>query len=346
MNGPKTLAFGGMLVLLTACGESSSGASSESRSEGEDLAKTQQLNVSVFPGASNWPLWVANEKGFFSRERVRVDVSPTPNSVEQMTGLIEGRIDIALTAIDNIVAYREGQAPVPVLGPDLVAVMGIDHGFLRVISAPAVRTYEDLRGKTVSVDAPATGFAFVLYEMLDRAGLKYKSDYTIASAGGTASRYQALMRGEQSATCLTPPYDIQAEAAGYHRLDTAVEILGSYQGLVAGVRQSWARANRRAMISYITAYRNAVNWLYDPRHEAEAIAIFGRNMPDMPADVAAKVHRAFFVDANGLLRDGAINVEGTKMVLALRSKYAEPQKELTDPAPYIDTSFLESASSR
>ncbi|WP_394835729.1 ABC transporter substrate-binding protein [Pendulispora rubella] len=335
-----------MFVLLTACGESSSDASSEPDSAGEDLAKTQQLNVSVFPGASNWPLWVANEKGFFSRERLRVDVSPTPNSVEQMTGLIDGRIDIALTAIDNIVAYREGQAPVPVLGPDLVAVMGIDHGFLRVISQPAIRTYDDLRGKTVSVDAPATGFAFVLYELLDRAGLKYGSDYSIASAGGTASRYQALMRGEQSATCLTPPYDVQAEAAGYTRLDTAVEVLGSYQGLVAGVRQSWARANRRAMISYIVAYRNAVNWLYDSRHEAEAIAIFGRNLPDVPPDVAASVYRAFFVDPNGIFQDGAIKVDGTRMVLALRSKYAVPQKTLTDPTLYIDSSFLESASSR
>jgi len=203
-----------------------------------------------------------------------------------------------------------------------------------------VRTYDDLRGKTVSVDAPATGFAFVLYELLARAGLTLGTDYTAVSAGGTASRYQALMSGEHSATCLTPPYDIQAESAGYNRLDTAIDVLGSYQGLIAGVRQSWARDNRRTVVSYISAYRHAVNWLYDSRHEPEAIAIFARNMPGVGADVAAKVYRAFFVDAGGIFRDGAIDVEGTRTVLALRSKHAVPHKELTEPSTYIDSTFL------
>jgi hypothetical protein len=33
----------------------------------------------------------------------------TPNSVQQMTGLIDGQFDIAMTAVDNVIAYMEGQ---------------------------------------------------------------------------------------------------------------------------------------------------------------------------------------------------------------------------------------------
>jgi len=37
---------------------------------------------------------------------------------------------------------------------------------------------------------------------------------------------------------------VQAEAKGYHRLGNATDVLGRYQGLVAGVRKSWADAHR------------------------------------------------------------------------------------------------------
>ena len=38
-------------------------------------------------------------------------VTPTPNSVFQLTNLIGGKFDIGMTAIDNIVAYYASQKP-------------------------------------------------------------------------------------------------------------------------------------------------------------------------------------------------------------------------------------------
>src|SRR5262245_14853175 len=68
-----------------------------------------EVTVNVFPGGFNWPTFVAQEKGFFERNGIRVILQATPNSVAQMTGLAEGKFDIAVTAVDNIVAYVEGQ---------------------------------------------------------------------------------------------------------------------------------------------------------------------------------------------------------------------------------------------
>jgi len=52
-------------------------------------------------------------EGFFERNGVRVMLQETPNSVAQMTGLAEGKFDIAITAVDNIVATRrvKGRQP-------------------------------------------------------------------------------------------------------------------------------------------------------------------------------------------------------------------------------------------
>src|SRR5205807_3025851 len=72
-------------------------------------APPKTVNVIVFPGGFNWPIWVAEEKGFFANNALDVKVTPTPSSVFQLTNLIEGKFDIAMTAIDNLIAYREGQ---------------------------------------------------------------------------------------------------------------------------------------------------------------------------------------------------------------------------------------------
>src|SRR5437762_8006126 len=128
------------------------------------------VNLIVFPGGFNWPVWVAQERGFFAKNRLEVKVTPTPSSVFQLTNLIEGKFDIAMTAIDNLIAYREGQGEAKVDGPDLIAFMGGDNGFLRLVAVPEVKTLADLRSKTVSVDARTTGYAFVLRSEERRVG--------------------------------------------------------------------------------------------------------------------------------------------------------------------------------
>src|SRR5438067_12697903 len=230
------------------------------------------LDVIVFPGGFNWPLWVAQEKGFFRDNGVDVKITPTPGSVYQLVNLIDGRFDIAITAIDNLIAYREGQGEDPKIGPDLIAVMGCDQGFLKLVTVPELKSISDLRGKTVSVDARTTGYAFVLFEILDRNGLR-EPEYKVERAGGVLQRFQALMEKKHDGTLLLSPFEVQAEARGFHTLAVALRVLGQYQGLVAGVRQSWAEKNRASLVGFIRAYAKAVEWLYDPANKDEALAI-------------------------------------------------------------------------
>ena len=49
------------------------------------------------------------------------------------------------------------------------------------------------------------------------------------------------------------------------------------------------------------------------------------------------------VPAEQMLRDLRINRDGVRTVLRLRTKFAAPHKELTDPERYIDESLLRSA---
>lgn len=271
-------------------------------------------------------------------------VTPTPNSTFQITGLIEGKFDIAMTAIDNLIAYREGQGAA--MGPDLFAFMGGDTGFLRLVTVPEVKSYADLRGKEVSVDALTTGYAFVLLEMLERNGLVKDRDYTTPAAGGVLQRFQALMEKKHAGTLLISPFEVQAQAKGFNLLGNGIDALGRYQGLVGGARKAWAEANRESVVSYIAAFSQAVDWLYNPANKEEAIAIFLKNLPNANRQAAETSYNVLLSPKEGFQKKARIDMEGVKTVLQLRSKYGLPKKTLSDPAPYYDASFYNEAMKR
>ena len=94
-------------------------------------------------------------------------MTTTPSSAFQAENLINGKFHIAGTAFDNVVAYQEGQGAVKFdRQPDLFAFMGATQVELAFIVAPEIASYQDVKGKSLALDAVATGFAFVLYEML------------------------------------------------------------------------------------------------------------------------------------------------------------------------------------
>ena len=303
----------------------------------------QPLNVIVFPGGANWTLWVAQEKGFFARQDLEVKLTPTPNSVYLMQNLDAGKFDIAFAAIDNVVGYQEGQgeAPLP-RPPEFFAFVGQQHGGVRLYARPEYERIEDLKGKSLAVDAATTGYAFVLRKLLQKAGLG-EGDYTFDRLGGTGQRAQALMDGKTAATIVTSPLDIVPASKGMRRLGNVVDDIGPYQGTCGVTRRSWAREHEAELVGFIRAYLQAMRWLTDPAHRAEAVAIYRKELPQASEEAAQKAWDALTGEREGLQRDGRLDRAGIETVLALRSEYGVPRKALGPPEKYFDESYLEKA---
>jgi len=171
-------------------------------------------------------------------------------------------------------------------------------------------------------------------------------DYKVERAGGVLQRFQALMDKKPDGTLLLSAFEVQAEARGFNTLASASQVLGPYQGLVAGVRRSWAEKNREALVGFIRAYARAVDWLYDPGNKAEAIALFRKNLPNMSAEGVEASYRLLLDPQTGFQQRGAINLDGVARVLSLRSKWAEPKKELGPPSSYYEPMFYDAAMRR
>jgi ABC-type nitrate/sulfonate/bicarbonate transport system substrate-binding protein len=298
-----------------------------------------EVTVNVFPGGFNWAIYVAQERGLFENNGIRVKVQATPGSVAQMTGLSEGKFDIAMTAVDNIVAYVEGQGEAPI-GPqsEFFAFMGSDTGFLSLVTAPDVKAIADLKGRTLSVDALTTGYAFVLLDILLRNGL-HDGDYSVAKVGGMVQRWTSLRERKQDGTMLSTPYNILAKAEGFTQLAQATKVIGHYQGNVAAARRSWAAANKDKVIAYIRGYVAAIDWLYDRSNRDEAVRLLRKNLPQMSQDLAERSYDELLDPEDGFFRQGRMDIEGLKTVLDLRSRYGKPAKLLGDPMKYYDPAF-------
>ena len=299
------------------------------------------LELIVFPGAPNLPLFVAKENGYFEREGVRVNLSTTPSSVAQAQNLIDGKCQIAGTAFDNVVAYQEGQGAVQLSRePDLFAFMGATQVELAFVVAPQIERYEDLKGKTIALDALATGFAFLLYEMLERNGLTRK-DCEMVAVGATPARWESVKSGQHAGTLTIEPFTSIAKAQGFRVLDRSTNLFDCYQGGIFAASRQWAAANPAAIKGYIKGYLAGLAWTLAPENRQAATDLLLRHMPEIKPPVAGAVINSLTSPKSGLTPNGEILLDGVRQVLELRTRYGGG-KPLSDPARYIDLSYYNS----
>ena len=301
------------------------------------------LELIAFGGGGNWPVWAAQEKGLFVKNGIAVKLSFTPNSVEQIRNLMSGKYDLGTTAYDNVVAYQEGQGETELpTQPDLFAFMGGYSGSLRFVTSPDIKTYAALKGKTVGVDAATTGFAFILYKLAAMNGVSM-SDYKVEKLGGTPARVQALMEGRIAGTMISSPSELLPESKGYTRLGDTTTTFGPYQASVGVARRAWAAGNADALVAFIRSYAAAIDWLQEPKNKEEAVSIYMKHIPAAPLPAARKAYETMFAANEGFQTKAKIDIDGCRTVLKLRSEFAKPEKNLTDPLKYIDDNYYRKA---
>jgi ABC-type nitrate/sulfonate/bicarbonate transport system substrate-binding protein len=291
----------------------------------------------VFPSLSNLPSYVAQNKGLYAKRGLSVEILHTPNSDVLRDGLAKGDHQIVHAAVDNAVAMAE------VAKVDITVVLGGDGGHNDLFVQPEINSYDDIRGKTVGVDAPNTAYALLLYKMLELKGVK-KGEYQVKPIGGTFQRIDAMLKDKEIvASMLNPPFSIRAERDGLKNFGSAVAITGPYQAGAAWVLRGWAQANGDTLVKYIQAHIEGLRWALDPANKAEAAAILAERLR-VTNDVAARSYEMGLDPASGFAKDAKFNIEGFRNVLKLRADILGTWGG-TPPAPdkYLDMSYYERA---
>jgi ABC-type nitrate/sulfonate/bicarbonate transport system substrate-binding protein len=295
----------------------------------------EYLLVNVFPGPQHLALYVAKDKGMFAKRGLSVDVQFTPTSKAQRDALAEGSVQIAQAAVDNAVAMVEGAKK------DVVIVSGGSNGMLSLFVRPEIKTYDDIRGKAVVVDAPDTAYALVLYKMLALKGIK-RSDYDIFQGGDCMRRLNGIRSDPKNAAVLLNfPCTVLAEREGYPNWGSAAEALGAYQADGAFVMREWAQKNSATLISYLQSIVEALRWASRPENRGETAAIVAKYLKVAP-DVAEKSVEGALGPRGGLDKDARLSMAGFQNLLRLRAEMIGGLPDIR-PEKYLDLSYYDRA---
>jgi ABC-type nitrate/sulfonate/bicarbonate transport system substrate-binding protein len=242
--------------------------------------------------------------------------------------LLARNFDIAMTAIDNVVAYQEGQNEAPIgPNPDLFVFAGTDNSFPSLVSQAPLKDVKSLRGRILTVDAMTTGYAFVLRDILERHKIA-PDEATFVRAGGT-------IQGT--------PFEFIGELKGLNTLLRVSDELGPYQGFVAPAKRSWASAHDKDAVGYVRALVRGIEWLYQPDNRPIVEALLVADIPDMSPRSAAKTYDVALGKSGGIFGGAKPDLQGVQRVLYLRSRYGTSRKDLADPMKYVDLTYLDRA---
>jgi len=306
-----------------------------------DPGRTQELievRVNAFPNAKALPLHAGIAKGIFERRGFKIELTLTQNSRSQRDGLAAGKFDIVHSAVDNALAMIE------VAKHDVVIVTGGDSGMNEFFVQPEIKTFADVRGRILVVDAPDTAYALQAKKILAAHGLKDGADYTVKPVGAGPFRFKAMAESkENAAAILNLPFTVQAEQLGMHSLGRTIDLLGPYQAGGAFLMRAWAGANGGLLERYIATYIEALRFVRDPANRADSIALLTEKLK-ISGKEAERTYELLMDPNFGFTPDAKFDPAGFNNVLALRAEIEGGSPAA--PERYIDLSYYERAMAR
>jgi ABC-type nitrate/sulfonate/bicarbonate transport system substrate-binding protein len=283
----------------------------------------------------------AEGKNFLKQENLRVEISTVTDSPTLLRNLISGNYDLILNNADNVIAWAEGQGEDPQKN-DFVIFLGGSQGVdQKLVVAPGINDYRDLKGKLLAADAVTTGYAVVAMAILKKHGLEWKRDYEVKSFGNTTARADAMSRGDASGAMMSMP-DEEIQKRGFKVLAQAQDYVKHYARGLGATRRVWANANEDLVVRFSRAMIRATDWLQNPKNKDEVIQLLLGETKNNKGRAEA-MYAATLSPTMGLTPRSRIDMEGIRTVLELREVAGLMKPPVPKPEKYVDERFYKKA---
>ncbi len=208
-------------------------------------------------GMSGWtgfaPLSLADKAGIFKKHGLDVDLKMIPQK-DRHLALASGAIQCAATTVETHVAWNTNGVPI-------VQIFQMDKSFgadgLAVRND--VKTFADLKGKSIGVSAPGTAPYFGLAWMLSKNGMTLKDVKLVSLEPQPAA--QAFVAGQNDGAMTYEPYlsTVRSNPAAGKILATTLD----YPMVMdtVGCSPAWLKANPKAAQSLANAYFDAIDMI-------------------------------------------------------------------------------------
>ncbi|MBN9112180.1 MAG: ABC transporter substrate-binding protein [Pseudonocardia sp.] len=280
-------------ALLAACG-SGGAANGDGQAPGAavdaaPLDSPATVTIGVNPSITALSMYVAQERGYFAAENLRVEMPPITSSVDAVPLLATGRIDAFVAApgagyINNV---RNGVEAKYVASFGNPRPGGANSAFVALRGGP-VTDVASLKGRKVSVVGGKVGVgSFLLSEILGQGGLTL-DDVTVVDLT-MPDGVVALSNGSVDVAYVLGVTARDLEAARTHVLVgdmDAVLAQGTGAGIVYGSRL--LGADNRVGVAFLRAIqRGAEDLQGDYVHDQQILMIMGKALK-LPQDALVK----------------------------------------------------------
>jgi NitT/TauT family transport system substrate-binding protein len=326
-------------LLTSACG----GSSAEAGSAGH----VTKITVGTTNSMSDGTLYIAEAKGYFKDENIKVEFMPFKSGGEMISALGTGGLDVGGGG-PNAGLYNA-------LNRDIKLRIVADKGHImkeasyfslvvrkELVDSGKVKSVADLKGLKIAdyQESGTTGVA--LAKILETEGLKI-TDVKRTFLGGTAMM-AAFQNGSVDAGILAEPYITLAQKEGIGtEIFPSADVYPNQQGTVLMYSEGFAKDKKTAtafMRAYLKAARTFTDAVKDGRlagtgseQLAEIIAAKTKNKPAEIREMAAQ----------GVDPNGRVNVESLETDLTFWKANGWVDNKDAKASSAVDESFADAA---
>lgn len=240
------------------------------------------------PSTNNYPSYFAQWLGFYKEEGVDVAISQVAGASKILEAVVGGSADVGGGVYEQTIQMAaEGKSIV-----SFISLLKSPN--FAIIASPGVKTFSDLRGKTVGVSSVGSPSQFYLTYLLGKAGVN-QADVSTATVGMGATAMAALEHRQVVAAVLfgsaitaflarNPDVVILADTRTPDGLRAAFQV-DDYPASCLLAKQEWLDANPLQAKKMARAVLRSLAWIR--AHSAEEVLARVPSPGDSVAELAA-----------------------------------------------------------
>ncbi|MDU2241949.1 MAG: ABC transporter substrate-binding protein [Paenibacillus sp.] len=276
------------LVSLTACGGNQAGNASEGSPSGSaSAAKSNSISIALSTWVGFAPLYIAQEKGFFEKNGIKVELLKMESVADRRTMLAANKIQGFTSTVDTHVVTAASNIPVT-----QVVALDDSYGGDGLVAKKEIKSLKDLVGKNVAVQTDGGASFFWFLYLLDKEGIDVNSVHLQSMSAGDAGA--AFVAKKVDAAVTWEPWLSKAK-----KTDFGTVLLSSDKtpGVITdtlALSKNFADQNPDAVKALVKSWFEAVD--YYKSNPDDAISIMAKAMGETAEDFKGEVSGVRYYD--------------------------------------------------
>lgn len=294
-------------------------------------------NATSAGSLSSLPLTIAERKGFFMREGLKLDVVPIPGGTDRIVAALDkGEIEAGKNATPYLIqAVLKGSNAVAIIAQTTNPVYSL-------IVRPEIKSFADLKGKLIGLSTPGDTITLATVRLLGHKGIK-ASDFQAKAVVGSGARFDCLKSGECVAVPMGQPEDLGAIKQGYPRLGFTYEAGADLIFNVDMTRRAWGEKNKESLVRLVRGFAASYEYMNDPKNRADVTNTVKESLK-VSDEIAREILAPYLEpDRNVLPKRGELSLSAFNRVLALMGEAGVIPTPAPAPERFIDLRYLQAA---